>query len=128
MQEKIIVGKGVNRVEGLPGQAGNALDDVLGEITKRIVGAIHPKRIILFGSAARGAMTEDSDLDLLVITQDGAHRRQASQIAYKALRGIGVAKDIVVVTEADVEKYGSDPSLILKTALADGREIYHAEK
>jgi len=104
------------------------LEEVLGEITKRITDAIHPKRIILFGSAARGAMAENSDLDLLVITQNGTHRRQAAQSAYRALRGIGVAKDIVVVTETDVEEHGTNPSLILKTALAEGREIYHAEK
>ncbi|MBF0291994.1 MAG: nucleotidyltransferase domain-containing protein [Nitrospinae bacterium] len=129
MREKIIVGKSVGIVEGLPRREGDdVLENVLGEITKRIADAIHPQKIILFGSAARGAMTEDSDLDLLVIAQDGTHRRRASQSIYKALRGIGLAKDIVVVTEADVEAYGSDPSLILKTALADGREIYHAEK
>lgn len=104
------------------------MEEVLGEITKRITDAIHPTRIILFGSAARGAMTENSDLDLLVITQDGTNRRQAAQSAYKALRGIGVAKDIVVVTEADVKEHGANPSLILKPALAEGREIYHAEK
>lgn len=104
------------------------MEDVLDEITKRIADAVHPQRIILFGSAARGAMTGNSDLDLLVITQDGTHRRRAAQSAYKALRGIGVAKDIVVVTQADVEEYGADPSLILKTALTEGREIYHAGK
>ena len=71
-------------------------------------------------------MAENSDLDLLVITQNGTHRRQAAQSAYRALRGIGVAKDIVVVTETDVEEHGTNPSLILKTALAEGREIYRA--
>lgn len=104
------------------------MEDVLDEITKRITDAIHPRRIILFGSAARGAMTDNSDLDLLVIAQDGTNRRKAAQIAYKALRGIGVAKDIVVVTETDVEEHGANPSLVLKPALEEGREIYRAEK
>lgn len=128
MEEKFVAGKRINRVRTLSKLGDGALEEVLGEITKRITDAIHPQRIVLFGSAARGAMTENSDLDLLVITQDGTNRRRAAQSAYKALRGIGVAKDIVVVTETDVEKHGANPSLILKTALAEGREIYHAEK
>lgn len=128
MDEIIVAGKRANRVESLSKQGDRALEDVLDEITKRITDAIHPRRIILFGSAARGAMTDNSDLDLLVIAQDGTNRRKAAQIAYKALRGIGVAKDIVVVTETDVEEHGANPSLVLKPALEEGREIYRAEK
>jgi predicted nucleotidyltransferase len=128
MEENFAAGERINGVEALSKQGDNALEKVLGEITRRITDAIHPQRIVLFGSAARGAMTENSDLDLLVITQDGTNRRQAAKRAYKALRGIGVAKDIVVVTETDVKEHGANPSLILKPALAEGREIYHAEK
>jgi len=39
---------------------------------------------------------------------------------------VGIAKDIVVVTESDVRELGDEPSLILYPALREGREIYHA--
>ncbi len=99
---------------------------VLDEVVKRTVKAVQPLRIILFGSAARGTMGQDSDLDLLVVVPDGVHRRQTAQAVYKSLRGIGFAKDVVVVTESDVREYGDNPSLIIYPALRQGKELYHA--
>ena len=40
---------------------------ILADIIKRVVEAADPEKIVLFGSAARGTMGPDSDLDLLVI-------------------------------------------------------------
>jgi predicted nucleotidyltransferase len=99
---------------------------LLDEIVARTVAAADPIRIILFGSAARGTMRPDSDLDLLVVVRDGVHRRRTAQAIYKSLRGIGFAKDMVVVTESDVLQFGKNPSLIIYPALTHGREIYHA--
>jgi predicted nucleotidyltransferase len=49
---------------------------IIDERVRRIVEAVHPQRIILFGSAARGEMGPNSDLDVLVIMLDGTHRRR----------------------------------------------------
>jgi predicted nucleotidyltransferase len=98
----------------------------LDEVVKRTVKAVQPLRIILFGSAARGTMGQESDLDLLVVVPDGVHRRRTAQAVYKSLRGIGFAKDIVVVTESDIREYGDNPSLVIYPALRQGKELYHA--
>jgi predicted nucleotidyltransferase len=98
----------------------------LQELTERIVDAVHPLRIILFGSAARGEMGPNSDLDVLVVMPDGVHRRKTGQLIYRHLRGFGFAKDIVVVTQSDIKKHRANPYLIIKPALDEGRELYHA--
>lgn len=100
--------------------------DVLNELVKRIVAVAHPLRIILFGSAARGEMGPDSDLDLLVVMPDGIHHRQVARTVYMALCGLSIPKDIIVVTEGDIQNYGQNPSLIIAPALAEGKELYHA--
>jgi uncharacterized protein len=100
--------------------------EVLNEVVDRIVQAVRPQRIVLFGSAATGRMGPDSDLDLLVIMPDGIHRRQTVQAIYSCLKGFGLAKDIVVATEGDVRNYGDNPSLVLCPALREGRELYRA--
>jgi predicted nucleotidyltransferase len=99
---------------------------VLDELVKRMVEAARPLRIILFGSAARGEMGPDSDLDLLVVVRDGVHRRRTAQAIYKGLRGIGFAKDVVVATESDIRQFGENPSLVFCPALRQGKDIYHA--
>jgi HEPN domain-containing protein len=63
----------------------------LQELTERIVDAVHPLRIILFGSAARGEMELNSDFDVLVVMPEGVHRRRTAQLIYRHLLGFGVA-------------------------------------
>ena len=96
------------------------------EIIRRILSVLQPERIIIFGSAASGDAESSSDLDLLVIMSDGTHRRRTAQTIYRVLCGLGVAKDVVVVTESDVRQYSNAPSLVLYPALREGIELYHA--
>lgn len=93
-------------------------------VIHRIVSSVHPLRIILFGSASRHEMGPDSDLDLLVVMPAGIHHRQVARRVYQSLRGLPLPKDIVVVTEEDIQRHGQDPSLVLFPAMNEGREIY----
>jgi predicted nucleotidyltransferase len=54
--------------------------EILQEIVRRIVAAVQPEKIILFGSAARQEMGPDSDLDLLVIKSCRNRRETARRI------------------------------------------------
>ena len=99
---------------------------ILDELVRRIVDAVHPLRIVLFGSAARGEMGPHSDLDVLVVVPDGCHTREVAQSVYAQLRGLGYAKDLVIVQESDVDRYRDNPYLIIHDALTQGRELYHA--
>jgi uncharacterized protein len=99
---------------------------LLDEIVRKIVEVSKPKRLILFGSAARGEMGPGSDLDLLVIVPDGAHRRRTAQTIYRKLAGLGLSKDIVVAKESDVRDHGANPSMVLYPALREGKEPYNA--
>jgi len=99
---------------------------IIDDLVERIVESAHPVRILLFGSAARGDMVQNSDLDVLVIMPDGIHRRKTAQQIYRHLWGLSHAKDIVVVTESDVIQQANNPYMIIKTALEEGLEVYRA--
>ena len=104
-----------------------ALDPVvLGEIVRRIVEVARPDRIILFGSGARGYLTPDSDLDFLIIKSGISHRRPVTQKIYRALVGIAVPIDVVVVTPDDVIALRDRVGTIVGPALREGREVYAA--
>jgi predicted nucleotidyltransferase len=97
----------------------------LREIVRRVVEVAQPERIILFGSAARGEMGPNSDVDLLVVKAN-AHRRQLAQQIYRNLIGVGQAVDVVVVTPDDIERYRNTHALIIAPALREGKVVYAA--
>lgn len=99
-------------------------DQILDEIKRRIVETAQPRRIILFGSAVRGEMGPNSDLDVLVVIPPGVHRRATARSIYRNLIGVGVAVDIIVVTEQDIERYKDHIGMVIKPALEQGRLIY----
>lgn len=82
-----------------------------------------PEKIILFGSAARGEMGSNSDIDLLVVKPD-IHRRRLAQEIYRNLLGIGYAVDVIVATPEDIERYKDSFALVIEPALREGKVIY----
>jgi predicted nucleotidyltransferase len=97
---------------------------ILDDLVRRIIEVVQPQRIILFGSAARGDMRPDSDIDILVVVPDGTPRRQTAQTIYRNLIGLHAAVDVVVATENDLQQYGDNFSLVYYPALREGRAIY----
>ena len=100
--------------------------ELVAEAARRIVEEVHPLQIVLFGSAARGEMMPDSDLDLLVVVSDGTDRLETTFRIHRRLRGLGCATDIVVVQESEVGALRDNPYVIIHTALTEGKELYHA--
>jgi predicted nucleotidyltransferase len=98
----------------------------LDEMTRRIVDAVHPIRIILFGSAARDEMSRESDLDIAIVVSDELDRHEVAEKIYPSLLGLGIAVDLLIVTPGLLEKYKSARSLIYYDIGRDGRELYAA--
>ena len=97
----------------------------LDDIVQRIVAVAQPDKIILFGSAARGEMGPNSDVDLLVVKDTQDVRGLAARI-YRHLRGIRVAVDAIVVAPSNVERYKDSHALVIKPALQEGTVVYEA--
>ena len=106
---------------------GNALSqETLNDIIRRVVAVAEPERIILFGSAVRGEMNRDSDVDLLIVKEGGDAKLTAR--IYENLYGVGVAVDAIVVSPSDVERYKNSHALVIKPALLGGRVVHEAAR
>lgn len=103
------------------------LTTVLPQLANAIVEAIHPVKILLFGSYARGDFRPESDVDLLVVIRDDVDQRAAWDEAYLAACRVHVGVDLVLVKVSALHALKGDPYLIYAPALAEGRELYTAE-
>jgi len=76
----------------------------LASAIKAIVDAVHPVRILLFGSQARGDARPDSDVDFLDVVDAGTDRRTTRIEARRALASMPFAKDVLVASPDDLAR------------------------
>ncbi len=93
------------------------------EAARRLAGAAPEARVILFGSRARGDSSSDSDLDLLVIEPHFENRGSEFVRLRRALRGLEVPIDLVLVSDRHVEEWGHFEGTLLNEALREGRVL-----
>ena len=103
------------------------IDELLAqEIVRRILSVCQPDKIILFGSAAAGTMTKDSDIDLLIVDSDPHDRRQTYLRIRNTLRGMGHPFDIVFIATQWFEQSKNVIGGIANPAERHGKVIYEA--
>lgn len=71
---------------------------LLNEVVRRVLTVARPNRIILFGSAVTGQVTEDSDIDLLVVEPDPANTRDRSVKSRRALGDVHYPVDVIAMS------------------------------
>ncbi|WP_082116721.1 nucleotidyltransferase domain-containing protein [Kiritimatiella glycovorans] len=109
-------------------------DRVVQEITSRLVSA-GVEKVVLFGSRARGASGEDSDIDILVVTTDDFIPRNYDQKSEVYLRVANRIKDIrrkypvdiIVHTRPMHKRFLSMNSVFCGDILREGRVLYEKD-
>jgi uncharacterized protein len=99
-------------------------EKIIQEMTRRLVEGFHPRKIILFGSHAANLATVSSDVDFLVIVPEISNRRALRVAMRRALNGLGMSKDIVVLSDAEFEIKRNIPGTIAYPADREGKILY----
>ncbi len=99
-------------------------EELVAETVRRIVEVLHPRRVVLFGSLARGEARPGSDIDLLVIAESSEPRYRRAIPLYEALSDIPVPMDIIVYTPEEVEEWSGVRQAFVTTALREGIVLY----
>ncbi len=94
-------------------------------ILSQIVELAKPKRVVLFGSLARG-QNRANDIDLLVIVANDINVRETSANLQRGVRRGGIALDLLVITESELAERAADPSSVVFYALKEGRVLHVA--
>ncbi|MCX6689931.1 MAG: nucleotidyltransferase domain-containing protein [Methanoregula sp.] len=94
------------------------------EIVKRIVNAVDPAKIILFGSYAYGIPHKESDVDLLVIMETDHPRHKRSIKINQALAGLLIPKDVLVYTPEEVAEWKDVPQAFITQITKKGVIVY----
>jgi predicted nucleotidyltransferase len=98
------------------------------EMVNRIVEHFDPERIILFGSQARGEAGPESDVDLLVVMPVQGSKREKQLEIRALLRGIRLAKDIVVSRPEEFAWRKDIVGTIEYPATKEGKVLYARDR
>jgi predicted nucleotidyltransferase len=101
-------------------------ETLLNEVVRRVLTVARPDRIILFGSAATGQMTKDSDIDLLVVEPTLANTHEKRVAIRGAVGDIGYPVDVIVMRTERFERTKRLIGGIAYPANKYGRVIYEA--
>ncbi len=100
------------------------MDEIVQRAADILATAAGPEaRVILFGSHARGHADAESDIDFLVIERFVADRHTEMVPLRRALRGLRRPFDVLVASEAELERWGNVPGTVLHNALTEGRSV-----
>lgn len=94
---------------------------------EKIIEVSKPRKLILFGSYSQGKIDLNSDLDVLVVTGDKIENfRKESVRIRRALKGIIMPLDILVISENRLEQMVKVPGLIYQEAIKHGKIVYES--
>lgn len=99
--------------------------EIIADVTQRLVKVYNPRKIYLFGSYAWGHPTEDSDLDLLIIVDESTEpRHKRGKPGFEVLWGVGISKDLMVYTKDEIEERATDSASLIYKILKEGKVLY----
>lgn len=100
-------------------------EQLLQEVTRRLVEQFQPEQIILFGSQAWGTPTADSDLDVLVIVTDSELSEYERTVqGHTSLSGLDMAKDIIIKTRAEFDFFRQVRASLEYKIAHEGQVLY----
>jgi predicted nucleotidyltransferase len=98
--------------------------ELLEQITRAIVERFHPRRIILFGSQARGEATSESDVDLFVEMETRAHPPERA-VEVSSIFGLRPwSRGVVVFTPEEVHRLRKTNGTLASMIEAEGKVLY----
>jgi hypothetical protein len=95
------------------------------ELLDPVVAYFNPRRVIAFGSVARGEAGPDSDIDLLVIVDDDTPRDKVTlKAGFESRRSYHHPADVIPVHEATFQRKSKIANTLSRSALLEGVIVY----
>ena len=113
-----------DRLHHLKSNERAALDAFVSRLREQYID--HVQRVVLFGSKARGDSDEESDLDVLVVLNDGdwRFRDAVALVAFEPMIEYGVVLSPLVVDTADYRWWQEHRAPIYRSVSAEGIELW----
>lgn len=97
---------------------------IYAEIKRRLITALNPGAIYIFGSFARDTETGNSDIDVLIEKETTLSLQKRTSEARRLLKGLPFPFDVLVYTPQEIRGKLSDKYSLVYQAVSEGIKIY----
>lgn len=94
------------------------------KIISFIVNIAHPDKIILFGSMANGTYDVNSDLDVLIITDEKIHKKMISERVEQFIQEFALRADVLIYSKKELETAIFKPYSFISSVYKEGKIVY----
>ena len=96
--------------------------DVLADVVRRLKTEFHAEQVVLYGSAARGQMDRESDVDLLAVLPcaDWATKKRVCDLCFDVEMSIGRIISVLCVSKDAIENSPLRSSPLLDQVRREG--------
>jgi hypothetical protein len=95
------------------------------ELLDPVVAYFNPRRVIVFGSVARGEAGPDSDIDLLVVVDDDTPPEKVTlRAGFESRRSYHEPADVFPVREATFQRKSRIAGTLARAATLEGIVVY----
>lgn len=102
------------------------LSERIESLVRRIVAHYRPRKIILFGSAARGDYVDTSDIDLIVVAK--SDKSFVGRLGESAAVIPDPHVDLLIYTPEEFDQMLAEGRRFLLRALEEGKVLYESER
>jgi uncharacterized protein len=103
----------------------SSAEDIPAPLLARLIEAMRPEQIWLFGSRARGEARPMSDWDLLVVLPDDATEDELDLMhAWQTVRDLRIPADVIPVRRSEFEEARDHAGTLVRTVVGEGRRVY----
>jgi uncharacterized protein len=103
--------------------------EALDAVVARLVEALDPQAIWLFGSRARGDHRPDSDFDLLVVAkEDGSFGSNDYVKGFRATADTGIDCEVVPCSNEDFHDALTTHTSFVSQIVSHGRKVFEASR
>jgi predicted nucleotidyltransferase len=103
-------------------------DSTLHEIVARLVKAVDPEKLILFGSRARGGAAPSSDYDIMIVKSEPDPASRRTGPLYRHLWGIPGSVDLLWFTPQEIDDWSRVRQHVATQAVRNGVVVYEKRR
>lgn len=100
------------------------MKNTLGKIIDYAARIADPEEIILFGSMGTGKANWFSDVDLLIISENPAIRKDVAARIRSFLRELSLKSDVLICSKSEIEMETQRPNSFIAAIIKSGKIVY----